>query len=190
MTGHYGRRCGQRVNTFAKSVKSSRSGTARRCKTQIPLQPKRPSSSTSRRRLGALAPTLGLADRKLELPRGKRYALSRDRSKHHRTLARNAPALAHRQRPQGHGPAKECRHGHRERQPGGTFGTGTVQVPRARIEDDTGKLACWRMGWDSNPRWGFPHAGFQDQSLKPLGHPSGHPSLGGVPGANKGGRRT
>ena len=28
------------------------------------------------------------------------------------------------------------------------------------------------MRWDSNPRWGFPHAGFQDQSLKPLGHPS------------------
>ena len=28
------------------------------------------------------------------------------------------------------------------------------------------------MGWDSNPRWGSPHAGFQDQSLKPLGHTS------------------
>jgi len=30
----------------------------------------------------------------------------------------------------------------------------------------------WRMGWDSNPRYGFPHAGFQDRFLKPLGHPS------------------
>lgn len=28
----------------------------------------------------------------------------------------------------------------------------------------------WRTGWDSNPRYGFPYAGFQDQSLKPLGH--------------------
>lgn len=31
----------------------------------------------------------------------------------------------------------------------------------------------WRKRWDSNPRWGLPHAGFQDQSLKPLGHTSG-----------------
>ncbi len=31
----------------------------------------------------------------------------------------------------------------------------------------------WRMGWDSNPRYGLPHAGFQDRCLKPLGHPSG-----------------
>lgn len=30
----------------------------------------------------------------------------------------------------------------------------------------------WRKRWDSNPRWGSPHAGFQDQSLKPLGHTS------------------
>lgn len=29
----------------------------------------------------------------------------------------------------------------------------------------------WRMEWDSNPRRGLPRAGFQDQSLKPLGHP-------------------
>ena len=28
------------------------------------------------------------------------------------------------------------------------------------------------MGWDSNPRWAFAHAGFQDRCLKPLGHPS------------------
>ena len=32
---------------------------------------------------------------------------------------------------------------------------------------DEGK---WRTGWDSNPRWACTHAGFQDQSLKPLGH--------------------
>ncbi len=30
----------------------------------------------------------------------------------------------------------------------------------------------WRKGWDSNPRWSFPHGGFQDRCLKPLGHPS------------------
>ncbi len=30
----------------------------------------------------------------------------------------------------------------------------------------------WRMGWDSNPRCGCPHGGFQDRCLKPLGHPS------------------
>ncbi len=30
----------------------------------------------------------------------------------------------------------------------------------------------WRMGWDSNPRGGFPPGGFQDRCLKPLGHPS------------------
>ncbi len=28
------------------------------------------------------------------------------------------------------------------------------------------------MGWDSNPRYASTHAGFQDQFLKPLGHPS------------------
>ena len=43
----------------------------------------------------------------------------------------------------------------------------------------------WRMGWDSNPRWGLPHAGFQDQSLKPLGHPSGPGVIGGPPGGFK-----
>jgi hypothetical protein len=30
----------------------------------------------------------------------------------------------------------------------------------------------WRKRWDSNPRIGFPIAGFQDQFLKPLGHSS------------------
>lgn len=30
----------------------------------------------------------------------------------------------------------------------------------------------WRKRWDSNPRYGFPHAGFQDRFLKPLGHSS------------------
>ncbi len=28
------------------------------------------------------------------------------------------------------------------------------------------------MGWDSNPRYAFTHAGFQDRCLQPLGHPS------------------
>ncbi len=35
-----------------------------------------------------------------------------------------------------------------------------------------GFIPRWRKRWDSNPRWGLPHAGFQDQSLKPLGHTS------------------
>ena len=30
----------------------------------------------------------------------------------------------------------------------------------------------WRMGWDSNPRDALTPAGFQDQCLQPLGHPS------------------
>jgi hypothetical protein len=36
---------------------------------------------------------------------------------------------------------------------------------------------CWRKGWDSNPRYGCPYAGFQDRSLKPLDHPSATPRL-------------
>jgi hypothetical protein len=31
---------------------------------------------------------------------------------------------------------------------------------------------AWRKGWDSNPRYRFRHACFQDKFLKPLGHPS------------------
>ena len=44
----------------------------------------------------------------------------------------------------GDGSAKGYRHGHREGQLTGTFGTETVRVPRARIEDDTGKVTEWR----------------------------------------------
>ena len=44
----------------------------------------------------------------------------------------------------GDGAAKGYRHGHRERQLTGTFGTETVRVPRARIEDDAGKVTEWR----------------------------------------------
>jgi putative transposase len=44
----------------------------------------------------------------------------------------------------GDGTAKGYRHGHRERQLTGTFGTETVRVPRARIEDDAGKVTEWR----------------------------------------------
>ena len=29
-----------------------------------------------------------------------------------------------------------------------------------------------RRDWDSNPGWSFPHSGFQDRRLQPLGHPS------------------
>src|SRR6056297_1563730 len=41
-------------------------------------------------------------------------------------------------------PVKGYRHGHRERQLTGTFGTETVRVPRARIGDETGKVTEWR----------------------------------------------
>lgn len=44
----------------------------------------------------------------------------------------------------GDGAAKGYRHGHRERQLTGTFGTETVRVPRARIADETGKVREWR----------------------------------------------
>ena len=39
---------------------------------------------------------------------------------------------------------KGYRHGHRDRQLTGTFGTETVRVPRARIEDEAGKITEWR----------------------------------------------
>ena len=40
--------------------------------------------------------------------------------------------------------AKGYRHGHRDRQRTGTFGSETVRVPRARIEDEGGKVSEWR----------------------------------------------
>ena len=40
--------------------------------------------------------------------------------------------------------AKGYRHGHRDRQLTGTFGTETVRVPRARVEDEDGKVTEWR----------------------------------------------
>ena len=42
------------------------------------------------------------------------------------------------------GAAKGYRHGHRDRRITGTFGTETISVPRARIEDDAGKVREWR----------------------------------------------
>ena len=42
------------------------------------------------------------------------------------------------------GSAKGYRHGHRERQLIGTFGTERVRVPRARIEDEAGEVTEWR----------------------------------------------
>ena len=44
----------------------------------------------------------------------------------------------------GGGSKKGCRYGHRDRRLTATFGTGTVRVPRARIEDDAGKISEWR----------------------------------------------
>lgn len=42
------------------------------------------------------------------------------------------------------GAKKGYRHGRRDRQITGTFGTETVSVPRARIEDEDGKVSEWR----------------------------------------------
>ncbi len=40
------------------------------------------------------------------------------------------------------------------------------------LADNRTIIHTWRKGWDLNPRYRFRHAGFQDQFLKPLGHPS------------------
>ena len=42
------------------------------------------------------------------------------------------------------GAAKGYRHGHRDRQITGTFGTETISVPRARVENEDGKVHEWR----------------------------------------------
>ena len=42
------------------------------------------------------------------------------------------------------GARKGYRHGHRNRQLTGTFGTETVSVPRGRIEAEDGKVTEWR----------------------------------------------
>lgn len=41
------------------------------------------------------------------------------------------------------GAAKGYRHGHRERQLTGPFGTETLRLPRARIEAEDGKVTEW-----------------------------------------------
>jgi Transposase, Mutator family. len=43
----------------------------------------------------------------------------------------------------GDGAAKSYRHGHRERQLTGTFGTETLRVPRVRTEAEAGKATEW-----------------------------------------------
>ena len=42
------------------------------------------------------------------------------------------------------GAVKGYRHGSRDRQITGTFGTETISVPRARVEDEAGKVSEWR----------------------------------------------
>ena len=44
----------------------------------------------------------------------------------------------------GNGARKGYRHGRRERRLAGTFGTTTVSVPRARVEDEAGEGGEWR----------------------------------------------
>ena len=41
------------------------------------------------------------------------------------------------------------------------------------------QLSIWkRRGWDSNPRWSYPHSGFRDRPVQPLQHlsKSGRPT--------------
>ena len=44
----------------------------------------------------------------------------------------------------GTGASKGYRHGHRDRRITGTFGTETISVPRARVENEDGKVREWR----------------------------------------------
>jgi len=44
----------------------------------------------------------------------------------------------------GPGAVKGYRHGHRDRRITGTFGTETISVPRARVENEDGKVREWR----------------------------------------------
>ncbi len=44
--------------------------------------------------------------------------------------------------------------------------------PEGAEKGERFRWGMWRRRWDSNPRWGFPHVGFQDRCLKPLGHSS------------------
>ena len=47
------------------------------------------------------------------------------------------------------------------------------RVKRSNVDNLPGwSVGKWRKGWDSNPRYGSPHASFQDWIHKPLGHPS------------------
>ena len=38
------------------------------------------------------------------------------------------------------------------------------------IPIETQQQEQWRRGWDSNPRYGFPHARFRGEYFKPLSH--------------------
>ena len=42
-------------------------------------------------------------------------------------------------------------------------------VPRHRPLGDLSGW-WWRRGWDSNPRYGYPHTAFRERHLQPLGH--------------------
>jgi hypothetical protein len=45
-------------------------------------------------------------------------------------------------------------------------------VPRHRPLGDLSRPTSrgWRRGWDSNPRYGYPHTAFRERHLQPLGH--------------------
>ena len=47
----------------------------------------------------------------------------------------------------------------------GNFSSVFERIPKGKT--------YWRRERDSNPRWSFPHSGFQDRRFQPLTHPSG-----------------
>src|SRR5215471_14854411 len=41
--------------------------------------------------------------------------------------------------------------------------------------DNCRQYGAKRRGWDSNPRWSYPHSGFRDRPIQPLSHLSAKP---------------
>jgi hypothetical protein len=53
-------------------------------------------------------------------------------------------------------------------------------IPQGRTRGNQKNQKVWRRGRDSNPRYPFGYAGFQDRSHQPLGHLSGDAVYKGV----------
>ena len=93
--------------------------------------------------------------------------------------------------------------GEKKRERGGEGGIRTLDglprtafpVPRHRPLGDLSAIGVcrsvaapggWRRGWDSNPRYGYPHTAFRERHLQPLGHLSApHGSLSHSPATSQ-----